>query len=146
MGEYRKILLALDKSEKTAAVLKKGLYIARREEAEEVVLASIVDPGVYAAAMAYDEGILERRLQETADWLNDIAEQARAEGVANVRTIVREGVPKKCLVHDVLPEVNPDLIICGDRQLNEFEYLLTLGSVSSYIIHHSKCDVTVVKD
>ena len=44
----------------------------------------------------------------------------------------------------MLDIIQPDIVICGARGLSSIKYAL-LGSISTYLIRSSKCDVLVVK-
>lgn len=71
----------------------------------------------------------------------------QAEGnkdIQEVKVIIRAGRIRETLKEEMLDKIEPDIVICGARGLSSIKYAL-LGSISSYLVRASKCDVLVVK-
>jgi nucleotide-binding universal stress UspA family protein len=77
----------------------------------------------------------ERALEEARDFL--------AGKSLQVRTVEGVGDPAETIVAEAR-DSRADLIVVGTRGLNLAERIL-LGSVSSKVVHHSPCDVLVVR-
>jgi len=83
----------------------------------------------------YEAAESDRALDEAQAFL-------KGKGV-KVTTVKGIGDPAKALVEQA-QESGADLIVVGSRGLSGAERL-TLGSVSTHVVHHSPCDVLVVK-
>lgn len=70
-------------------------------------------------------------------------DEAKAQGVANVRTEVRVGQPARTIVK-VAKELDADALVLGSRGLGDLEGLL-LGSVSHKVTTLAHCTCIVVK-
>ena len=85
---------------------------------------------------------MEQRIE---DALHELFERARAdENIPALDIQVRAGRINDTLTESLIKPFNPDLVICGVRGLSNLKYAF-VGSVSTYLIRHMKCDVLVVK-
>ena len=48
------------------------------------------------------------------------------------------------LKDEMLDVVKPDLVLCGARGLSSIKYAL-LGSISTFLLRNTDCDILVVK-
>jgi nucleotide-binding universal stress UspA family protein len=92
-----------------------------------------------------------------AEQVGEATPAARAQGEAilaaargragsqgrTVETLLGEGSPTEVIL-DAVRDVEPNLLAVGTRGAGPVERLL-LGSVSSALVHHSPCDVLVVR-
>jgi nucleotide-binding universal stress UspA family protein len=76
------------------------------------------------------------------DNLRAAAEQAKAEGAENVRTMVLQGDAVDALI-DTAAKEQADLVVVGNRGLNRLAGRL-LGSVPQNVSHRAACDVLIV--
>jgi nucleotide-binding universal stress UspA family protein len=154
--EIKKILVAIDGSDKADKALNYALWLAERIEAEvelfnviapvKVPVASQAAPGVvgtlylpgwantyYEELIEYNKKMLEEKFIE--------AKEAYS-GLEISRKIV-EGRPQVEIVKEA-EESGFNLIVMGSRGLNELEELV-LGSVSDAVVNRSKIPVFIVK-
>jgi nucleotide-binding universal stress UspA family protein len=75
--------------------------------------------------------------------LEEVAEVARAAGVADVRTFARQGDPADAIL-DVAEEQGSDLIIVGNKGMTGAKRFL-LGSVPNKVSHHAPCSVLIIR-
>jgi len=137
---FRKILFANEGSPAGERALLYVEHLARREEAEVVVVHAYEVPGRYAATDAYDE---LRASFEKASWavVDDAMEELQQAGVS-VRGMIREGPAARGIL-EVADTENASLIVLGARGPSSAAELL-LGSVSSEVLRFARCPVMVV--
>ena len=58
--------------------------------------------------------------------------------------MVELGRVRETLKDKMLDAVHPDIVVCGARGLSSIKYAL-LGSISTFLVRESACDVLVVK-
>jgi len=75
--------------------------------------------------------------------LAEVAREARAAGVADVRTFARQGDPADAIL-DVAEEQGSDLIIVGNKGMTGAKRFL-LGSVPNKVSHHAPCSVLIIR-
>lgn len=138
---YSKILIAVDSSEFSMQAAKKGLELAHQLDAT-VALLYVVD--VSKAMGNIDAGILP---EQALIVLKKEAEQTldELEAMYNGNSILKfmpEGHPTKDISKTA--EIwEADLIVMGTHGRTGLVHLL-VGSVSEYVIRHSKIPVMVV--
>lgn len=137
---YNRILVAVDGSEYAEHTFRKGVELAKRNQAELHII-HVFDFRYYPS----DYSALMKRAEDDGNrMLNRYKEEAEQhEGIKTVETILKKGSPK-VLVGKTAEEIEADLILVGASGLYAVEQIL-LGSVTESIIRHAKCDVLVVR-
>lgn len=72
---------------------------------------------------------------------------AKAEAnpdIPKVEVQVKTGRIRETLKEEMLDVVKPDLVLCGARGLSSIKYAL-LGSISTFLLRNTACDILVVK-
>ena len=138
--EYRRILVPLDDTPLSMAVLPLVTDLARIYRAE-VVLLYVVDvpmftvplvgetTGMNVAGQYAEEGIAAAQ-----SFLNPIAAELRQAGI-QVETACRSGEPKQEIAESIR-RMQPDLVIMSTHSRSRIEEVL-FGSVAHYILQHS---------
>ena len=90
------------------------------------------------------QNVYEQLETEAKTMLNDYAEHARQQGVAEVDLVLQTGNPKLLLSEDIPQRENINLIVLGATGLNALERML-VGSSSEYIVQNAQTDVLVVR-
>jgi nucleotide-binding universal stress UspA family protein len=146
---YRKILLTLDGSELAALAVPHAAQIASATGAE-VVLMRVVDsvahilaqtspagfepmPGAITAELADEAAAAQRKAGQ--DEMDAVAEQLRAQGVANVSTELAEGSPGDAIV-DVAERLGCDLVVMATHGRSGLGRAL-LGSVADHVVRNT---------
>lgn len=75
--------------------------------------------------------------------LGEVAAEARAAGVAKVRTFACQGDPADAIL-DVAEEQKSDLIVVGNKGMTGAKRFL-LGSVPNKVSHHAPCSVLIIR-
>ena len=136
-----KIVVGYDGSEHSDRALERALGLAGGGDSLIVVSAAKLstlghDPAQGASAVDPIE----------ADWARGNLDKAQTtlekKGIA-ARTVEAHGDPADVLVRQAEDD-GADLIVVGTRGLNAAQRAL-LGSVSTKVVHHAKCDVLVVR-
>lgn len=136
---YEHILVAMDFSEQALKSFDRALNVAVQHEATLHVV-SVVNTHSNAAVAAFDESYAKQLYNEYEKKLVDLKQQALQFGVKDVVTTVEYGSPKNILLHYTPAQ----LIIIGATGLNAVERLV-LGSVSTAVLRHAKCDVLITR-
>lgn len=142
MANYRTVLVAVDFSEESRALVQKALEIAQRNQAG-LNLLHVVE---YTSSM-YAGDI---PLPEELNLDKDLAEQAALKlkglasdcGIPDAAQIVEIGIPKREIVR-VAEEREADLIVVGSHGRHGLQLLL--GSTANGVLHQAKCDVLAVR-
>lgn len=147
---FRKILVAIDGSESSIRAGKYAVRLAKRSEAELVVVSVIQRP-----TRPFIRTPIERpgapRVQryyayatKTAEeWISRVVALATSQGVT-ARTRVLRGSSIVKAITDYAAREEVDLIVVGRKGTGGFKRLL-LGSVSNGVINHAASTVLVVR-
>lgn len=141
--KYKNILVAIDGSKEADWALRKGIEIAKRNDAA-LLLVHVIDTRSFALIEAYDTVIGDRAEKLAKDMLDNYQKQAVDAGVEEVQYEIEFGSPKVRIPRDVAKKHNVDLIICGATGMNVVERFF-IGSVSEHITRYAPCDVLVVR-
>jgi Universal stress protein UspA and related nucleotide-binding proteins len=144
MARYKRIFASLDGGSTQEAVVRRALSMAHDNHAE-VLFGHVIDSVPYEANGIDFAALCEDGKQRIEDALHELFERARAdENIPALDIQVRAGRINDTLTESLIKPFNPDLVICGVRGLSNLKYAF-VGSVSTYLIRHMKCDVLVVK-
>ena len=141
---YERIFAAIDGRETQEAVACKALQIASLNHAS--VLFGRVVEAIPTELNTIDFGDLcEAFREKTEEDLADVLAQAQADpNIPEVEVRVAAGSVNETLDTRLIKPYNPDLVICGERGLSNFQYAF-MGSTSKYLVRTQDCDVLVVK-
>jgi nucleotide-binding universal stress UspA family protein len=141
--KYQNILVAIDGSTEADRAFKKGIEIAKRNDAT-LVLVHVIDTRSFALIEAYDTVIGDRAEKLAKDLLEKYLKQAEDAGITKVQYEIDYGSPKIRIPRDLAKKYNADLILCGATGLNVVERFF-IGSVSEHITRYATCDVLIVR-
>lgn len=141
--KYNNILVAIDGSKEADWAFKKGIEIAKRNDAN-LLLIHVIDTRTFALIDAYDTVIGDRAEKLAKDMLENYKIQAEDSGLTKVQYEIDYGSPKIRIPRDLAKKHNVDLIICGATGLNVVERFF-IGSVSEHITRYAACDVLIVR-
>jgi nucleotide-binding universal stress UspA family protein len=148
---FRRILVALDGSESSFRAAKYAVGLAKRNEAELIVVSVIQTP-----TRPFIQTPIERpsvpplqryyayASKNAEQWIRKVVSLARSLGV-NVRTRVLKGATSIVkAITDYAASQQVDLIVVGRKGAGGFKRLL-LGSVSNGVVNHAASSVLVVR-
>jgi nucleotide-binding universal stress UspA family protein len=137
---FRKIIFANEGSPAADRALLYVEHLARRYEAEVVVVHAFEVPNRYVTTDVYEE--LRESFQKAAWAVVDDATQELEKADILVRGVVREG-PAARTILELAGEENASLIVLGTRGPSSAAELM-LGSVSLEVLRFARCPVMAV--
>jgi nucleotide-binding universal stress UspA family protein len=141
---YRRILVGYDGSENAKRALERAVALATAQRAAVriVVAVSTVLPVYGPTTPYYPPDYADKVIKEGEKSLADAIERAKEVG-AQASGSVEDGHPAETILN-LADSDGADLIVLGRRGISGVERFL-MGSVSSSVVNHSKCDVLIVK-
>ncbi|EKN66611.1 hypothetical protein BABA_14177 [Neobacillus bataviensis LMG 21833] len=141
MDHYKSILVAVDGSKEAEFAFHKSINVAKRNKNSLLTIVNVINTRSFEA---FDRSVVEHAQKSAEELLNGYKSQAEAEGVKNVKVVIKYGSPKIMITGEMANIAKADLIMCGATGLNAVERFLT-GSVSEAIVRSAKCDVLVIR-
>ena len=141
---FKTILVPVDGSTGSERVLLFAEHMARRDQAQIVVIHAFSVPETYSWTSGYAD-LLARFEQIASEVVQDAVDALQTAGVS-VATDVRQGDAVEAIL-DAAHLHQADLIVMGSRARksdNVTEALLGMGSVSSGVLLRTYCPVLVV--
>ncbi|MGK7874266.1 MAG: universal stress protein [Xenococcaceae cyanobacterium] len=152
--EYKKILVAVERSPQGRAVFEHALEIAKQSGASLMLFHCLpieslgISPytNLYGQELAnFSQAIQEQLKQETEEvqqWLDGYCQKSTEQGVP-IESNLKLG-DAGSWIHELAYSWNADLIVLGRRGRQGLAEMF-LGSVSNYVVHHAPCSVLVVQ-
>jgi len=144
-GVYGKLLVGYDGSDNAERALNRAIDLVKQAggELRIAVVADTMSYATYAGTAALYKRFNEQTLQNSVYLAKAALDKAKSAGIKNVYASNEEGQPADMIL-TLATEYKSDLIVVGRRGVRGLERFL-LGSVSTGVINHAKCDVLVVK-
>ena len=146
---YNKILVAIDKSEHSTKAIAHAKSIADKFSAEVILYHSYQVPAdftdqqiMYNLSSDYIVK-LEVNLKQHYQKLLDTTKEEFASAGIKTSTLLESGKVGANIVNAAEKE-NVDLVIIGSRGLGTMGRMV-MGSVSSYVLHHTKKPLLVIE-
>ena len=135
---YGKVFVALDGTDQQDFVLARAIKVAANN-------GHVIDSTALESAGAYPVDLINGLESAFRDSIAVAVEEAKANpDIPSVEIMVRSGRIRETLKDEMLDAVKPDLVMCGARGLSSIKYAL-LGSISTFLLRSSDCDILVVK-
>lgn len=91
---------------------------------------------------ALDDDYIHGEKSELENHLLAYKETAKKAGVKRIQTVIAEGDPGKTIVSEVIPQVNPDLLIIGS--FDKTGISKPFGSQAAYMAKYAPVPVLVM--
>ena len=141
---YSKVIVALDGTEQQDFVLARAIKVAANNGAK-LIIGHVIDSTALESAGAYPADLVKGLEQAFRDSIAAQVEEATANpDIPEVEVLIRAGRIRETLKDEMLDVVQPDLVMCGARGLSSIKYAL-LGSISTFLLRCTECDILVVK-
>ncbi|WP_088810189.1 MULTISPECIES: universal stress protein [Listeria] len=143
MTNYKRILVAVDGSDQSEAAFYEAVNLAKAL-GSSLSLASVIDVRSFPTFTAEGRTWEAELRADVEEILAKYVQIAKEKGVESVGTFLEVGNPKKLLTEEIPDLYGADLIVCGATGLSRLEKVL-MGSISSYIVKHAKCNVLIAR-
>lgn len=145
IDRYRNILVPMDGSKQSENAFEEAVAVAKRNDATLYILHIIDNSSNYWSQLTlYTQEVMSDLKQNAEEEMNQYVAKAIQSGLTSVKCIVEFGVPKSTIVNFDEADGPIDLIMIGATGLNAVGRVF-IGSTTSYVVTHSKCNVMVVK-
>lgn len=141
MLEYKRILAPVDGSDASERALREAIAIAIRNDAELIIFNAVDDLVRYGNVDQAIE-IYEYTREISTELVKKYVKEAEQAG-AKVKSEVMKGDARH-IIENYAEENGVDLIVIGSTGKGNLERIV-MGSVSSYIVRHAKCNVLIVR-
>ena len=141
---YSKVFVALDGTAQQDFVLARAIKVAANNGAK-LIIGHVIDSTALESAGAYPVDLVNGLEEAFRNSIATQVEEAKENpDIADVQIMIRAGRIRETLKDEMLDVVQPDLVMCGARGLSSIKYAL-LGSISTFLLRSSECDILVVK-
>ena len=152
---YTKVFVSLDGTEQQDFVLARAIKVAANNGAK-LIIGHVIDSTALESAGSYPVDLVNGLEEAFKNSIAKQLEEAKANpdidhvlglGDSYTRTPRAEVIDKilnEDLKDEMLDVVKPDLVLCGARGLSSIKYAL-LGSISTFLLRNTDCDILVVK-
>ena len=143
LQQYTSILVAVDGSKEAELAFKKGVQIAKRNQAE-LIIVHVIDTKAFQSISTFDGSMADRATAQAKSTLEEYIDYAKTNEVKDIHYTIEYGSPRVIIAKQVPEEYNSDLIMLGATGLSAVERMF-IGSVSEYVTRHANCDVLIVR-
>lgn len=140
--KFTKILVGVDDSQDALLAFKYAVDQAKQDKAE-LIIVSVLENEEMNVYEALSKDYVHGERAELEQHVLSYQRQAREAGVETVRTIVSEGEPGEVIVKDIIPHVEPDLLIVGSEAKKGLAQ--HFGSQAAYMAKYAPISVLVIR-
>ena len=142
--QIKKVFVPLDGSFQQVSVLERAINMAAVNGAE-LYIGHVIEPGSHSQKDFKGGDYVESLRKGFRDSVQEEIDLAGAnDKIPALHVQVETGRTRETIKIKMLDVIKPDLVVCGARGLSGIQYAI-LGSVSTYLIRNSECDVLVVR-
>ena len=118
LQQYNRIMVAVDGSQEAELAFKKALNVAKRNQAE-LLLLHVIDARAFQTMTSFDTMLADHATDMAKNSLKEYEETAQKEGVDKIKTLIEYGSPKTVIAKYIPDEYNIDLILLGATGLKD---------------------------
>ncbi|WP_413476543.1 universal stress protein [Latilactobacillus fuchuensis] len=142
MVAMHRILVGVDDSPDALMAFDYAIEEAKKENLE-LVIVSILESDEMNVYQALNKDFVHGEYADLEKHVLNYRNQAMQRGVQNVRVVIAEGEPGETIIDQVIPKVQPDLLIVGSKsQKGVAKYF---GSQAAYMAKYAPIPVLVVR-
>jgi len=139
---FKRILVGVDDSADAMLAFEYAIQQAVQTDAE-LVIVSILENDEMNVYQALNKDYVHGERDELQKHLLKYQKQAQDAGAQHVRTLIAEGEPGETIVKDVIPHLQPDLLIIGS--IAKKGLAQRFGSQAAYMAKYSPVSVLVIR-
>ncbi len=140
---FSKILVPVDGSDNSHRALEAALLLSEKLGAKVTAIHVMEDiPVLHIQSEKLLRELLDAYKKESQLILSKCSDIATKKGLS-ISTKLLQGSPGSTII-DFCEKEKCDIIVMGSRGMGKFKELI-LGSVSSKVVHHSRCPVLVIR-
>lgn len=142
---YTKVFVSLDGTEQQDFVLARAIKVAANNGAK-LIIGHVIDSTALESAGSYPVDLVNGLEEAFKNSIAKQLEEAKANpDIPEVEVMIRAGRIRETLKDEMLDVVKPDLVLCGaPAACPRIKYAL-LGSISTFLLRNTDCDILVVK-
>ncbi|MGR3741880.1 universal stress protein [Companilactobacillus sp. DQM5] len=140
--EIKKILVGVDDSSDALLAFDHAIKEAKEHNAE-LIIASVLENGEMNIYQVMDVDYIHGERKELEKHMEEYVKKAKNAGVKDVRTVIGEGQAGEVIVKEIIPKVQPDVLIVGSlakKGINKY-----FGSQAAYMAKYSPISVMVIR-
>lgn len=141
-ADFNRILVGVDDSADAKLAFKYAIHRAKQDGAE-LVIVSILEDDEMNVYQALSKDYVHGERDELEQHILKYQKEAQDAGVEKVRAMIAEGEPGETIVKDVIPHVQPDILIIGSEAKKGIKR--HLGSQAAYMAKYSPISVLVIR-
>ncbi|MCI1552966.1 MAG: universal stress protein [Levilactobacillus sp.] len=139
---FKRILVGVDDSADALLAFDYAIHQAKRDQAE-LIIVSVLEHDDMNVYQALDSDYVHGERDELRDHVKSYQKQAQDAGVTDVKLVIAEGEPGETIVRDVIPHVQPDLLVIGSIAKKGVSRYF--GSQAAYMAKYAPISVMVVR-
>lgn len=139
---FKRILVGVDDSEDAQLAFRYAIHEARENKAT-LIIASVLEHDEMNIYQALDKDYIHGEREALVNHIEKYRQLALRAGVEKVDTIISEGEAGETIVKEIIPAVDPDLLIIGSMSKQGIKKYF--GSQSAYMAKYSPISVMVVR-
>ncbi|GBG95235.1 universal stress protein UspA [Ligilactobacillus salitolerans] len=140
--KFHRILVGVDDSHDAQLAFYYAVRYAAENDAE-LFIVSILESDEMNVYQALDDDYVHGERGALEEHILDFKQQALDSGVKHVTTMIGEGSAGKTIVQDVIPQVEPDLLVVGS--FDKPGIARRFGSQAAYMSKYAPCSVLVIR-
>lgn len=140
--KFARILVGTDDSHDAQLAFQYAINYAKENDAELFIVA-VLESDEMNVYQALDDDYIHGERRELEKHLRDYKEEAKAAGVNQVQTVIAEGDPGKTIINEVIPQIEPDLLVIGS--FDKKGVARHFGSQAAYMAKNSPISVLVMR-
>lgn len=140
--KFKRILVGVDDSADALLAFNYAIHQAKQDNAE-LVIVSILENDDMNVYQALSKDYVHGERTELEQHILKYQKEAQSAGVTNVRSMIAEGEPGETIVKEVIPHVQPDLLIIGS--LAKKGIAKRFGSQAAYMAKYAPVSVLVIR-
>ncbi|MGP4116308.1 universal stress protein [Levilactobacillus zymae] len=140
--KFNRILVGVDDSADALLAFEYALHQVKRDDAE-LYIVSVLESDDMSVYEALSKDFVHGERQALEQHIQDYQRQAKEAGLTKVHALVADGEPGETIVKDVIPHVQPDLLIIGSEAKKGVRR--HFGSQAAYMAKYSPISVLVIR-